>query len=103
MNVLRQMGIEAEVGFLEHASASRYESPEAALESLRRVVAPADEREERALERYVAEHLVETTGARRPARVEAGARDHRPLGLSRLGQAPPGAWGASRCASSPHP
>ena len=46
VNVLRQMGIEAEVSFLEHASASRYESPEAALESLRRVVAPADEREE---------------------------------------------------------
>ena len=62
VNVLRQMGIEAEVRFLEHASASRYESLEAAAESLRRVVAPADEREERALGRYVAEHLVETTG-----------------------------------------
>ena len=62
VNVLRQMEIEAEVAFLEHASASRYESPEAALESLRRMVAPADEREERALERYVAEHLAETTG-----------------------------------------
>jgi SAM-dependent methyltransferase len=62
VNVLRQMGIEAEVRLLEHASASLYESREAALESLRRVVAPADEREERALERYVAEHLVETTG-----------------------------------------
>ena len=63
MNVLRQMGIEAEVRPLEHASASRYESPEAARESLRRMVAPADEREESALERYVAEHLVETAGA----------------------------------------
>jgi SAM-dependent methyltransferase len=62
VNVLRQMGIESEVRPLEHASASRYESREAALESLRRVVAPADEREERALARYVAEHLVETTG-----------------------------------------
>jgi SAM-dependent methyltransferase len=62
VNVLRQMGIEAEVRPLEHASAGRYESPEAALESLRRVVAPTDEREERVLERYVAEHLVETTG-----------------------------------------
>ena len=62
VNVLRQMGIEAEVAFLEHASASRYESREAALESLGRVIAPADEREERALERYVAEHLAETTG-----------------------------------------
>lgn len=62
VNVLRQMGIEPEVGALEHLSASRYESPEAALESLRRVVAPADEREKRALERYVAEHLVEETG-----------------------------------------
>jgi SAM-dependent methyltransferase len=63
VNVLRQMGIEAEVTFLEHESASRYESPEAALESLRRIAAPADEREERALERYVAEHLVATTDA----------------------------------------
>ena len=63
VNVLRQMGIEAEVRFLEHASVSRYESPAAALEFLRRVVAPADESEERALERYVAEHLRETTGA----------------------------------------
>jgi SAM-dependent methyltransferase len=62
VNVLRQMGIEAEVGALGHASARRYESPEAALESLRRMVAPADEREEAALGRYVAEHLVETTG-----------------------------------------
>jgi hypothetical protein len=62
-NVLRQMGIEVEVAFLEHASAHRYESPEAALESLRRVVVPADEREEAALERYAAQHLVETTGA----------------------------------------
>ena len=62
VNVLRQMGIEAEVASLEHASASRYESPEAALESLRRMIAPADALEERALERYVAEHLLETTG-----------------------------------------
>jgi SAM-dependent methyltransferase len=62
VHVLRQMGIEAEVRTLEHARASRYESPEAALESLRRMVVPADQREERALERYVAEHLVETTG-----------------------------------------
>ena len=62
VNVLRQMGIEAEVRFLDHVSASRYESSAAALESLRRVVAPADEREERALGRYVAEHLVETAG-----------------------------------------
>jgi SAM-dependent methyltransferase len=61
VHVLRQMGIEAEVRSLEHASASRYESPEAALESLRRMVAPADGDEERALERYLAEHLVETT------------------------------------------
>lgn len=63
VNVLRQMGIEAEVRVLEHENAGRYESPEAALESMRRVVAPADGREERALERYVAEHLVVTTGA----------------------------------------
>ena len=62
VNVLRQMGIEAEVMALEHASAGRYESREAALESLRRVVAPADESEDGALERYVAEHLFETTG-----------------------------------------
>lgn len=62
-NVLRQMGIDVEVAFLEHASAHRYESPAAALESLRRVATPADEREEAALERYAAEHLVETTGA----------------------------------------
>jgi SAM-dependent methyltransferase len=61
VNVLRQMGIEAEVRLLEHDSASRYESPESALESLRRVVAPSDEREERALRSYVAEHLVGTT------------------------------------------
>jgi hypothetical protein len=57
------MGIDAEVRPLEHAGASRYESPEAALESLGRMVRPADEREAAALERYVAEHLVETTGA----------------------------------------
>jgi SAM-dependent methyltransferase len=63
LGVLRQMGIEAELRFLEHSSRSRYGSREAALESLRRMVAPADEREERALERYVTEHLVETTGA----------------------------------------
>ena len=63
LHVLRQMGIAAESGYLEHASASRFESPEAALESLRRMLAPADEREEGALERYVAEHLVETTDA----------------------------------------
>ena len=62
VNVLRQMGIEAEVRPLEHASARRYESLEAARESLRRVVAPANEREESALEHYVAQHLVETTG-----------------------------------------
>ncbi|HEY5168821.1 MAG TPA: methyltransferase domain-containing protein [Thermoleophilia bacterium] len=60
VNVLRQMGVQPEVTFLEHASASRYESREAALESLRRVVAPADEREEAALERYAQEHLVAT-------------------------------------------
>ena len=72
VNVLRQMGIEAEVGFLEHASASRYQSLEAALQSLRRVVAPADEHEEHALERYAAEHLVESAGAdgRRELRLE---------------------------------
>ena len=57
------MEIEPEVMFLEHASASRYESQEAALESLRRVVAPASVRERRALERYAAEHLVEAAGA----------------------------------------
>ena len=63
VNVLRQMGIEPEVASLEHASVSRYESPEAALESLRRMIAPAGEREEAALERYVAAQLVETVGA----------------------------------------
>jgi SAM-dependent methyltransferase len=60
-NVLADMGIEAEVSDLEHASVSHYESPEAALESLRRVVSPADEREWRALERYARDHVVETT------------------------------------------
>jgi SAM-dependent methyltransferase len=59
VNVLRQMGIEPEVGALEHASAGRYESPEAALESLRRVIRPVDEREELALARYVTEHVME--------------------------------------------
>jgi SAM-dependent methyltransferase len=63
LNVLLQMGIEPEVGSLEHASASRYESREAALESLRRMVAPADENEATALERYAAERLVETADA----------------------------------------
>jgi SAM-dependent methyltransferase len=62
VNVLRQMGIEPEVGALEHASTSRYESPEAALESLRRVIHPVDEPEELALARYLAEHLVEEIG-----------------------------------------
>ena len=61
VNVLRQMGIEPEVGALEHVSAGRYESPEAALESLRRMIRPADEREELALSRYVARHLIEET------------------------------------------
>jgi SAM-dependent methyltransferase len=62
VHVLRQMGIEVEVRPLEHANASRYESLEAALQSLRRMVAPANEREETALKRYVAQHLVETAG-----------------------------------------
>ena len=62
VNVLRQMGIEPQVVSLEHASATRYESPEAALDSLRRMIAPAGEREEQALERYMAGRLVETTG-----------------------------------------
>jgi SAM-dependent methyltransferase len=62
-HILRQMGVEPEVSFLEHASASRYESWEAALESLRRVVAPAGEREAAALERYAQDHLVEAVGA----------------------------------------
>lgn len=59
--VLADMGIEAEVSDLEHSSVSHYESPQAALESLRRVVSPADDRERRALERYAAEHVVEGT------------------------------------------
>jgi SAM-dependent methyltransferase len=63
VNVLRQMGIEPETASLEHVSASRYESSSAALESLRRMIAPAGEQEEKALERYVAGHLAETTGA----------------------------------------
>jgi SAM-dependent methyltransferase len=63
VNVLRQMGIEPEIASLEHVGASRYESPAAALESLRRMIAPAGEREERALERYVGAHLVETAGS----------------------------------------
>ena len=63
VNVLRQMGIAAEVAMLEHVSSSRYESREAALQSLRRVVAPVDEREESALQSYAARHLVETAGA----------------------------------------
>ena len=61
VNVLRQMGIAAEVRSLEHAGARRYESLDAAVDSLRHMVAPADMREETALERYVVEHLVETT------------------------------------------
>ena len=60
--VLGQMGIAPEVSYLEHASVSRYESPEAALESLRRVVRPDGDADERALERYVAAHVVATTG-----------------------------------------
>jgi SAM-dependent methyltransferase len=61
VNVLRQMGIAPEVGLLEHVSAGRYESPEVALESLRRMIHPVDEREELALARYVAEHFTEET------------------------------------------
>ncbi len=57
VNVLRQMGIEPEVAALEHAGARGHESREAALEFLRRMVRPVDEHEERALERYAAEHL----------------------------------------------
>jgi SAM-dependent methyltransferase len=59
--VLRDIGLEPEVSYLEHASVSHYHSPEDALESLRRMLAPADEREEQALQRYVREHVVETT------------------------------------------
>ena len=62
LNVLADMGIRAEVSYLEHTSVSHYENPEAALESLRRVIAPAVEREKQALARYVAEHLVEVEG-----------------------------------------
>jgi len=61
--VLRQMGVAPEVGYLEHASVSHYGSPEAALESLRRVVHPEGDAEERALQRYVAGHLVQTADA----------------------------------------
>ena len=94
MHVLREMGIAAEVGFLEHASASRYESPEAALESLRRVVAPADAREERALERYAAEHLAETTDADgRPAWKQEPEISVRWAFLA-WDKTPSGAWGA---------
>lgn len=57
--VLRQMGIDPEERTLEHVSVGRYESPEAALASLRCMIAPAGERESRALERYVGDHLVE--------------------------------------------
>jgi SAM-dependent methyltransferase len=64
LGVLRQMGIEPEVLALEHTSASRYESPESALGALRRVIRPRDEGEARALERYVAEHLVQAPGER---------------------------------------
>ena len=63
VNVLRGMGIEPELGYLEHGSVSHYESWETALESLRRVISPADDREERALQQYVAEHVVEVTAA----------------------------------------
>lgn len=58
--VLADMGIRAEVDCLAHASVSHFESPEAALESLRRVIAPLEGEEERALERYVAGQLVQT-------------------------------------------
>ncbi len=61
--VLGQMGVAPEVSYLEHASASRYESREAALEELRRLVRPDGGAEERALERYVAGHVVATTAA----------------------------------------
>jgi hypothetical protein len=56
------MGVEPEVRHVEHASVSRYESPEAALAALARLIRPAGERERRALERYVAGHLVRTGG-----------------------------------------
>jgi SAM-dependent methyltransferase len=58
---LAELGVESEVGILEHGSVSHYDSREQALASLRRVVAPADEQEERALDRYVTAHVVETT------------------------------------------
>jgi len=62
VNVLREMGIAPDVRALEHPSVNQYESPDGALASLRRLIAPADEREDLALRRYVAEHLAETTG-----------------------------------------
>jgi hypothetical protein len=63
LSVLAGMGIRAEVSYLEHARVRQYESPGAALESLHRMIAPQDEREGRALERYVAEHIVQTVDA----------------------------------------
>lgn len=66
VHVLRQMGIEPEVRALEHASGSTYESPEAARDSLRRMLKPADEREERALAEYAADHFVAADDGGRP-------------------------------------
>jgi SAM-dependent methyltransferase len=62
VGVLRQMGVEPEVRELEHTSAGRYESPDAAADALRRMIRPRDSGEEQALERYVAGHLVEQPG-----------------------------------------
>ena len=61
LGVLAGMGIAAESSLLEHASVSHYESPAAALESLRAVVRPTGDAEDQALRRYVAAHLAETT------------------------------------------
>ena len=63
VKVLGQMGVAPEVSYLEHASRSQYDSRESALEALRRMVRPDGDAEERALERYVAGHVVAAAGA----------------------------------------
>ena len=63
VKVLGQMGVAPEVSYLERASRSQYDSRESALEALRRMVRPDGDAEERALERYVAGHVVAAAGA----------------------------------------
>ena len=63
VNILHQMGIAAEVRFIPHDRRRTFQSREQARESLRKMIAPADEREERLFDEYVDTRVVQRNGA----------------------------------------